>query len=278
MSGGGMTPCSDVLLLGDPSEDFARVAMFASGLVTLGMRRLVAVHVFEASGLEGPVIAARSESVREAIEESLAPVRDAGCEVAVHVGTGETQRQVLQVVEETAPGLVLAGSHGKSVGERLFAGSVSEAVASLAGAPVLVVHYDRLNECDDPVTAGASVGARVLVSTDFSQSAERAAELATSLAACAGGTLTAMAVADAQDDARERLASIVDSAAERVRVAEPVVRTGAPGEAIAAEARESGATCLVVGTHGRGALGEAFLGSVSMYLVRSAPCPVIVVP
>ena len=38
-----------------------------------------------------------------------------------------------------------------------------------------------------------------------------------------------------------------------------------------------GDTVIVVGSHGRGALGRAMLGSVSTKLVHSAPCPVLVV-
>jgi nucleotide-binding universal stress UspA family protein len=34
---------------------------------------------------------------------------------------------------------------------------------------------------------------------------------------------------------------------------------------------------IVVGSHGRGALGRALIGSVSDQVVRRAPCPVLVV-
>jgi nucleotide-binding universal stress UspA family protein len=34
---------------------------------------------------------------------------------------------------------------------------------------------------------------------------------------------------------------------------------------------------VVVGSHGRGAMGRLFLGSVSEHVVRNASCPVLVV-
>ena len=34
---------------------------------------------------------------------------------------------------------------------------------------------------------------------------------------------------------------------------------------------------IVVGTHGRGAIGHFFLGSVAEQVARTAPCPVLVV-
>jgi nucleotide-binding universal stress UspA family protein len=43
----------------------------------------------------------------------------------------------------------------------------------------------------------------------------------------------------------------------------------------AAEAEH--ADMIVVGSHGRGAVGRLFLGSVSEHVVRNAPCPVLVV-
>ncbi|MGE0028472.1 MAG: universal stress protein [Thermoleophilia bacterium] len=47
---------------------------------------------------------------------------------------------------------------------------------------------------------------------------------------------------------------------------------------LAAEARDAGAEFVVVGSQGRGMVLSAVLGSVSAALVRSAPCPVVVVP
>jgi nucleotide-binding universal stress UspA family protein len=49
-------------------------------------------------------------------------------------------------------------------------------------------------------------------------------------------------------------------------------------ELIAEAAREVEADLIVVGTHGRGAIGSAILGSVAKGLLHVAPCPVLVVP
>ena len=55
-----------------------------------------------------------------------------------------------------------------------------------------------------------------------------------------------------------------------------VVREGEPGHVLVAEAEA--ATQLVLGTHGRGGIGELVLGSVSHYCCRHANCPVTVIP
>lgn len=57
--------------------------------------------------------------------------------------------------------------------------------------------------------------------------------------------------------------------------AERRVEIGDPATVICDTAAELGAAVIVMGTHGRGAVGQMFLGSVSQHVVRSAPCPVL---
>jgi nucleotide-binding universal stress UspA family protein len=51
---------------------------------------------------------------------------------------------------------------------------------------------------------------------------------------------------------------------------------GEPGPALCRLAADVGASAVILGSRGRGGLKRAFLGSVSDYVVRNAPCPVIV--
>jgi len=59
---------------------------------------------------------------------------------------------------------------------------------------------------------------------------------------------------------------------------ERLVGHGRPAAEIPAMAEEVGADLMVVGRHGAGALRHAFMGSVVESLVRSATCPVLVLP
>jgi nucleotide-binding universal stress UspA family protein len=52
---------------------------------------------------------------------------------------------------------------------------------------------------------------------------------------------------------------------------------GPAGEAIVEVARNEQVDLVVVGSHGRGAVGRFLVGSVSEHVVRHAPCPVLVV-
>jgi nucleotide-binding universal stress UspA family protein len=55
------------------------------------------------------------------------------------------------------------------------------------------------------------------------------------------------------------------------------VLSGRPADEIGAEAKAWGADLVVLGTHGKGAAMRAVLGSVAHDVLRSAPCPVLLV-
>lgn len=57
----------------------------------------------------------------------------------------------------------------------------------------------------------------------------------------------------------------------------PVLREGWPKEAILDEAEQWGADLIVVGSHGRGMLRRALLGSVSQAVATNASCSVEIV-
>jgi len=68
-----------------------------------------------------------------------------------------------------------------------------------------------------------------------------------------------------------------EAAALGIEDAQRTVVLGAAGPAICALAEELPASVIVIGSHGRGGLRRAMLGSVSDHLVRRAACPVLVV-
>ena len=72
-------------------------------------------------------------------------------------------------------------------------------------------------------------------------------------------------------DAVERTAAALGLTSAETRVLE-----GSPGRALCEFATEAGADVIVIGTRGRGGIKRALLGSVSDYVVRNAPCPVVV--
>jgi nucleotide-binding universal stress UspA family protein len=124
---------------------------------------------------------------------------------------------------------------------------------------------------------------KLLVPTDFSESAGRALEAVLALPPKAVGTIRLLHVlaseASAADEAEavSRLRDLAARGRERGFTCQVVIGHGAPERAILAEVDESRISGIVVGTRGRAVLADELLGSVSMTLVRQASCPVMVV-
>jgi universal stress protein A len=140
----------------------------------------------------------------------------------------------------------------------------------------------------------------VLVATDFSHVAEKALRYGREFATRFGATLHIINIVD---DVAARLIGSIGLTydptglqqdvcdAERVKL-EALVSdrdrldlhavltqkiSTAPASAIVAHAAKERIDVIVMGTHGRGGMAHAVLGSVAERVVRTAPCPVLTV-
>ena len=135
---------------------------------------------------------------------------------------------------------------------------------------------------------------RVLLGTDLSRTSELATDRAFDLAHRHGAELLVVSVIDPRDlaqqsrairtrwdqvrDRRQDAAQALVARGRSIGVTVSfLVWTGDPGESIVSAAASESVDLVVVGTHGRGTIGRLLLGSVSEYVVRNAPCPVLVV-
>jgi len=134
----------------------------------------------------------------------------------------------------------------------------------------------------------------VVLATDLSPTSEPATTAALDLASSIGARLLAVSVVDPGSlrvAGGRYLARVDQVRAERERFAQELVTRGRsmgvavdflvwegdPGEAIIDAAQAESADMIVVGSHGRGAVGRFLIGSVSDHVVRNAWCPVLVV-
>ncbi len=94
----------------------------------------------------------------------------------------------------------------------------------------------------------------------------------------AGGVMSPEEFDEQRRQQQVEAGQILDQTATALGVddAEQRVLDGDPGSAICALASELDATALVMGSRGRGGIKRALLGSVSDYVVRNAPCTVMV--
>lgn len=150
---------------------------------------------------------------------------------------------------------------------------------------------------------------RILLATDFSESASNAAALALSIAGLSGAKLIVLHVtvpitqgedvdissfaeiADLDEinqelltEAQGRLSRFVErylspkageSGADWPEVETRVVSNAVPKRIIISKAQEFEADLIVVGTQGRSGLSRMLVGSTAEYIVRSSPIPVL---
>jgi len=140
--------------------------------------------------------------------------------------------------------------------------------------------------------------ARILVPTDFSAGSEHAWTEARRLASRLGAELVLLHVLveaplysegpftvkqtrgvfeAARKWAVDALGQWTSAAVAEGLSARWVLRTGVPYKEIVGATTRERADLIVIGTHGRGGLDRALLGSVADRVIRLAPCPVLTV-
>jgi nucleotide-binding universal stress UspA family protein len=203
--------------------------------------------------------------------------------------------EVNRIADERQASLIVVGSHGATLARELFLGGTALNIVSHAIRPVLVIrlktaetggeaHFEAM--CED-------FREHVLYCTDFSDPAEQAFPYVERLVACGTKRVTLLHVQDRtriekylsdrlpefNEIDRRRLQLLQQRLEQRgateVRIEIPY---GLPGQEIIRLAREEDYHLIVLGTRGRGFFAEAFLGSVSLQVVRSSPAPVLLVP
>jgi len=144
-----------------------------------------------------------------------------------------------------------------------------------------------------PAVAPRGAIRRILLATDLSVASDAASVQALDLARSLSAELTVVSVIDpAIDPVTGLRATRIDRLrAARLEAAQALVARGRhdgvrvtflvwegdPGEAIVEAAEGEKVDLIVVGSHGRSGVGRMLLGSVSDFVVRRAPCPVLVV-
>jgi nucleotide-binding universal stress UspA family protein len=134
----------------------------------------------------------------------------------------------------------------------------------------------------------------ILVPHDFSETSAAAMQYAVELARTFGAKLHLVHVSEKarfematefplgldmslEDAIRERLLKIMATGEHRELNPSFQVLSGAPAAEIVRYAKDHAMDLIVMGTHGRGVVAHAVMGSVAEKVVRHAPCPVLTV-
>ncbi|RNJ25659.1 universal stress protein [Halosegnis longus] len=208
-----------------------------------------------------------------------------GVEYTTDVVQGSPADTIAQYATEFNYDCIAMATHGRTGVARGLLGSVTEKVVRLADVPVLTLRGGD----HDPLTFPYE---RILVATDGSATADRAASHAFRLAETLDASVHVVTVIDtaelgpdvrsvldtsgARAAARETVDAVAEDAPDGVEVTTAVV-DGKPSTALGDYVEENGMDAVVLGTTGRRGVDRILLGSVAEQTVRTASVPVITV-
>lgn len=287
----------------DLSECSRRALDHALGLARCYRAAITALHVVSPVTAVSPAplaggilptipaptdLAAISAQVRRMIEAEQPP----GLTVDVLVTESpDVPGEILAQAGRLQADLIVIGTHGRGVVERLFLGSTAERVLRKSPCPVVTVPMTA----PETMPLGSAPFARIICGIDFSPSAQLGLNHAISLAQESRGTLVLVHAIEVlplyydfsppvvvdldawRRDAMQRLHAMVpDNVRASCEVREVVVR-GKAYQAILELADSVKADLIVLGIQGRGAVDRFFFGSTANHVVRQAGCAVMTV-
>jgi nucleotide-binding universal stress UspA family protein len=229
---------------------------------------------------------------RDLLEELRLFVEPAaeGVRVACAVEEGNIVDSIVARAAEAD--LLVLGTHGHGEIENLVLGSVTEKALHKSPRPVLTVPPH-----DAERAAPAGPFQRILCPVDFSPASEEGLRHAVALAREDDGRITLLHVIEgllgekpldlhldvrgylhkAEEVARERLRTLLAGEEARLQDGPPVIATGKAYAEILRTAEERKSDLIVMGVHGRSAMGLLLFGSAARHVVRGARCPVLTV-
>ena len=230
------------------------------------------------------------DQVRARLDDWLAAATAARVQSEGRICEGRPAESVLAFARSLPADLIVMGTNGRSGFERFVLGSVTEKVLRNAPCPVLTAPPRAVTKARLPFR-------QILCPVDFSEPSLIALRTAFSMAEEADARLIVLNVVDwpggnsvlvtASGD-REVLGQVERQAAQRLESfitdeskvwsrPEARVAIGKPYRQILAAAENMAADLIVIGVHGRNALGLALFGSTTNQVVRRAPCPVLTI-
>jgi universal stress protein A len=284
----------------DFSEPSRQALLWAATIAQRRGGELTVVSVVEpllaqAAGIRLHVDLAQADvepALREFVDATLPESERQASHVRTEVTVGDPSEATLQTARRLKAGLIVMGTHGLGGFRKLLLGSTTEHVLRRTEWPVLAVPPGAVSA---PAVEHPGVQLKkILVATDFRESAMSATQWAADLASDVAAPLVLAhvvepvvvsplweaLVADFEDErvasGRRMLARL--SASFRDVQIECVVSVGRPAEAIASLAVEHGAGLVVMGLADPGNSEPRAPGSTAYSVLRSAQVAVVVVP
>lgn len=231
-----------------------------------------------------------AERGQRSIERVHERAEGRGLDATETVREGTPHRIILEYAAEHDIDLVVLGTAGRAGPEAVGLGSTAERVLTLADVPVLAV-----GSPDGDVSAAENVGFdHVVVATDGSDAAERAAERGLDVAERYDADVSVVYVIDSttyelsdaprsivgllKEGGRGAVEAIADEGRDRGLSVETSVLRGSPAAAVASYREGLEGALVTMGTRGRGGASRELLGSTTARVLRRTERPVLAVP
>lgn len=240
--------------------------------------KVIALHVLriDSESLKSAESALRTrrQEIAPYMQQLRDMAQDSGVEMEIVVlGAGHPEQAIAQQAYQRKADVILMGRHGKSGRLSHVIGRMTSRVLNLGFPRVLVVPKDFIIS-----------GARVLLATDDSPGAAKAALDAISLGHRSSTLqhLTVMSVVKRDTDVAERQ-QVVEALCQQVKqsgpqvVCEPLVQVGNPAKLIISAARQRQTDMILIGGPGKRGLTRVLHGHVTRNVTGKAHCAVLVV-
>ncbi len=287
----------------DLSQESLRALDFALPLARRFGASVQLVHVHEGARLfstveTSPVLWSEAEAKLHLADEVELTFGTRPQKEDCHLRIGKPVQEIIAAAQELKADLIVIATHGCSGFKHLRLGSTTEKVIRHAPCPVLVVREATRGPIR--TVCEGIVLQQILVPVDLSECAKQGARYASVFATQVGADLLLMHVVQPPDymaaeggmvgsdwpqlvetallDAEDKLDEMVNFLPLVGISAETRVEVGTPVEKLTEATKHPDIDMVVTSTHGYTGLRHALLGSVAEQLVRSANCPVLVVP
>lgn len=210
---------------------------------------------------------------------------ESGMEVGSYILVGDLVPKILNAAEEENADLIVTGTYKKAKFGGLVVDKETIHLARRTTVPLLIHKYHVGNKTNDTPFE------RPLIATDWSGPAEHTLELLIGLKSIIKELVVIHVVPEKevkgkdqkeihkiQRENRKRLEDICDHLETEGLKSQYHLYIGDPEQEIAKAISEYQATMLAMGTTGKGAWKERWLGSVSHTLAEQAEIPVLLVP
>lgn len=254
------------------------------------------LYVSDTRPYEGIDLADEEELEQNAIasgRQAMTAIRERAAEIDLDVTqatrTGVPHVEILNYTEDNDIDLIVMGTHGRTGTESAALGSTADRILRETDVPVLTVHVTEAPATMDE--GGDTAYGDILVPTDGSDTAVRAAEHAIEIAEQYGAAVHVLYVVDTsifevEDAPRSILGSLREGGQNAVAEIEtmaadasiPVTTTlseGRPYQQILDRVDGVDTDLVVMGRRGRTGLPEVLIGSTTARIVRLSETPVL---